>query len=80
MATKPVNLAKGHHYHCDYCSQDISHTIRIRCAECSDFDLCIECFSVGVELLQHTNDHDYYVMVRLAPRRLRNIPPRNPRG
>ena len=31
-------------YECDYCHSDISRLPRIRCAECSDFDLCLECF------------------------------------
>jgi hypothetical protein len=32
-------------YHCDYCRKDISRGVRIKCAECTDFDLCVECFS-----------------------------------
>jgi hypothetical protein len=31
-------------YECDYCHSDISQLPRIRCAECPDFDLCLECF------------------------------------
>ena len=31
-------------YECDYCHSDISRLPRIRCAECPDFDLCLECF------------------------------------
>lgn len=31
-------------YECDYCHTDISQAPRIRCAECPDFDLCLECF------------------------------------
>ena len=50
-------------YHCDYCSKDISYDLRIKCAVCTDFDLCIECFSVGVEIQLHRNDHAYQVMV-----------------
>ena len=30
-----------------------------QCAECSDFDLCVECFSVGVELHPHKASHKY---------------------
>lgn len=56
---------KGVQYHCDYCHQDISSTVRIKCAACTDFDLCIECFSVGVEIRDHKNDHPYHVMDRL---------------
>jgi Zinc finger, ZZ type/Myb-like DNA-binding domain len=31
-------------FECDYCHSDISQVPRIRCAECPDFDLCLECF------------------------------------
>ncbi|KAF2077523.1 hypothetical protein CYY_001141 [Polysphondylium violaceum] len=49
-------------YHCDYCQKDISGVVRIRCSVCQDFDLCLECFSVGVEITPHKNDHDYHVI------------------
>eukprot|EP01087_Luapelamoeba_hula_P020969 TRINITY_DN7247_c0_g1_i1.p1 TRINITY_DN7247_c0_g1~~TRINITY_DN7247_c0_g1_i1.p1 ORF type:complete len:529 (-),score=97.99 TRINITY_DN7247_c0_g1_i1:25-1590(-) len=49
-------------YHCDYCQKDISDTVRIRCAQCKDFDLCLYCFSVGVEIRGHKNDHPYKIM------------------
>ncbi|EGC31303.1 hypothetical protein DICPUDRAFT_156868 [Dictyostelium purpureum] len=52
-------------YHCDYCQKDISGVVRIRCAICPDFDLCLECFSVGVEITPHKNDHDYQVIDNL---------------
>jgi len=49
-------------YHCDYCRKDISNVVRIKCAECTDFDLCVECFSVGVEISTHKNNHKYQVI------------------
>lgn len=49
-------------YHCDYCSKDISNTVRIRCAVCAEFDLCTECFSSGVQLKGHLPTHDYRVI------------------
>jgi transcriptional adapter 2-alpha len=52
-------------YHCDYCRKDISGGIRIKCSVCVDFDLCVECFSVGVEVTPHANDHAYQVMDRV---------------
>eukprot|EP01006_Ploeotia_vitrea_P041768 TRINITY_DN66571_c6_g1_i2.p1 TRINITY_DN66571_c6_g1~~TRINITY_DN66571_c6_g1_i2.p1 ORF type:complete len:719 (+),score=379.88 TRINITY_DN66571_c6_g1_i2:58-2214(+) len=55
-------MSRGAQYHCDYCRKDISSEVRIRCAECSDFDLCLECFSVGVEVFPHKNWHKYRVM------------------
>ena len=64
MSKKEV---KGVAYTCDYCKKDITKVVRIRCAVCLDFDLCVECFSVGVEVNtdtnQHLNSHDYYVIV-----------------
>jgi hypothetical protein len=37
---------------------------RIRCAEkcCKDFDLCVDCFFVGVEKSTHKVNHKYRVM------------------
>eukprot|EP01128_Nolandella_sp_AFSM9_P007920 TRINITY_DN4501_c0_g1_i1.p1 TRINITY_DN4501_c0_g1~~TRINITY_DN4501_c0_g1_i1.p1 ORF type:complete len:534 (+),score=89.88 TRINITY_DN4501_c0_g1_i1:100-1602(+) len=49
-------------YHCDYCKRDLSNNIRIRCATCSDFDLCLHCFVIGVELRDHLNSHDYRII------------------
>lgn len=50
-------------YHCNYCNKDISGTIRIKCAKCPDFDLCLECFSVGAEVTPHKSNHSYRVIV-----------------
>jgi len=53
-------------YHCNYCSKDITGSLRIKCAVCTDFDLCVECFSVGVEISPHKNNHAYQVMDQLT--------------
>ncbi|KAL9243974.1 hypothetical protein vseg_017800 [Gypsophila vaccaria] len=53
-------------YHCNYCHKDISGMIRIKCVPCPDFDLCIECFSVGAEVYPHKNNHPYRVMDNLS--------------
>ncbi|KAL8189167.1 hypothetical protein R6Q57_028733 [Mikania cordata] len=53
-------------YHCNYCNKDISGKIRIKCACCSDFDLCVECFSVGAEVYPHKSNHPYRVMDNLS--------------
>ncbi|XP_058787205.1 transcriptional adapter ADA2 isoform X2 [Vicia villosa] len=53
-------------YHCNYCNKDISGKIRIKCVVCQDFDLCIECFSVGAELTPHKSNHPYRVMDNLS--------------
>ena len=50
-------------YHCNYCNKDITGKIRIKCFNCPDFDLCIECFSVGAEVQPHKSNHPYRVMV-----------------
>ena len=54
--------AKGGTYHCDYCRKDISHVARIKCAECVDFDLCMECFCSGASVLPHRPYHAYRVI------------------
>ncbi|KAF9975819.1 Transcriptional adapter ada2 [Actinomortierella ambigua] len=52
----------GVKYHCDPCSRNITDTVRIRCAVCTDFDLCVTCFCHGIEVGKHKNWHDYRVM------------------
>ncbi|KAE8653717.1 Transcriptional adapter ADA2 [Hibiscus syriacus] len=53
-------------YHCNYCNKDLSGMVRIKCAVCPDFDLCIECFSVGAEISTHKANHPYRVMDNLS--------------
>ncbi|KAK7393788.1 hypothetical protein VNO78_22352 [Psophocarpus tetragonolobus] len=53
-------------YHCNYCNKDISGKIRIKCVVCQDFDLCIECFSVGAEVNPHKSNHPYRIMDNLS--------------
>ncbi|KAA8519204.1 hypothetical protein F0562_013460 [Nyssa sinensis] len=53
-------------YHCNYCNKDITGKIRIKCVTCPDFDLCIECFSVGAEVKPHKSNHPYRVMDNLS--------------
>ncbi|XP_056158376.1 transcriptional adapter ADA2a-like isoform X2 [Syzygium oleosum] len=60
------NEEKGASYHCNCCDKDISGKIRIKCAACPDFDLCIECFSVGAEIIPHKSNHPYRVMDNLC--------------
>lgn len=49
-------------YHCSYCHIDITLQLRIKCAECEDFQLCGDCFCAGVELHPHLNTHEYHVV------------------
>lgn len=65
-AGQPLGGGKGALYHCNYCNKDISGMVRIKCAVCSDFDLCIECFSVGAQIHSHESNHPYRVMDNLS--------------
>ncbi|XP_024980297.1 transcriptional adapter ADA2-like isoform X2 [Cynara cardunculus var. scolymus] len=67
-ATSGQGMSEGKKalYHCNYCNKDISGKIRIKCACCSDFDLCVECFSVGAEVYPHKSNHSYRVMDNLS--------------
>ncbi|KAJ0963543.1 hypothetical protein J5N97_028665 [Dioscorea zingiberensis] len=71
-ATEPMATGAGTSegkkalYHCNYCNKDISGKIRIKCTKCPDFDLCVECFSVGAEVTPHKSNHPYRVMDNLS--------------
>ncbi|KAF2864472.1 hypothetical protein K470DRAFT_254111 [Piedraia hortae CBS 480.64] len=55
----------GTRFVCNFCSNDISSTVRIHCANpiCKDFDLCVECFSKGAEGSNHdARTHSYQVI------------------
>ncbi|KAF6003827.1 hypothetical protein F1559_002149 [Cyanidiococcus yangmingshanensis] len=56
----------GARYRCNYCSRDVSNCTRITCAACSDFDLCISCFSVGACLYPHELSHPYRVVEHVS--------------
>ncbi len=56
----------GGRFRCSYCASDVSATSRIKCAECDNFDLCVHCFSVGVEVFPHKNSHKYRVVEHLG--------------
>lgn len=53
-------------YRCNYCARDISSCVRIKCAVCPDFDLCLECFRVGAEVAPHKSHHAYRVIDYLS--------------
>ena len=55
----------GVKYICNVCSNDITSTVRIRCAskECPDYDLCVSCFAQGQSNLHHDpRTHPYQVI------------------
>ncbi|KAF4035797.1 SWIRM domain-containing protein [Phytophthora infestans] len=54
---------------CLNCQKDLTRNIRITCAECKSqphFELCVECFAVGIELGDHKKNHKYTVSDCLA--------------
>ncbi|XP_058211174.1 transcriptional adapter ADA2-like isoform X1 [Rhododendron vialii] len=65
-AGQGMNEGKETLYHCNYCNKDISGKIRIKCVTCPDYDLCVECFSVGAEVTPHKSNHPYRVMDNLS--------------
>ncbi|XP_041969912.1 transcriptional adapter 2B isoform X2 [Aricia agestis] len=48
-------------YNCTYCQEEING-VRVRCSECKDFDICLQCFASGAEIGPHKNDHSYQFM------------------
>lgn len=62
-------LESGMRYNCDTCSADITHSVRVKCAEataekltCPDFDLCVPCFLAGHSLGPHKAHHAYRII------------------
>lgn len=63
---KKQDSRKDSLYHCDNCGTDLTNTLHIKCAVCSDFDLCLDCYRVGVQFGGHSNDHSYRVVDDLS--------------
>lgn len=58
----------GVQYECDICSCDLTHSVRIKCADpvCTPgegVDLCPACFCAGKEIGKHLRSHPYRVIV-----------------
>ncbi|QLL30769.1 hypothetical protein HG536_0A05840 [Torulaspora globosa] len=49
-------------FHCDVCSSDCTNRVRISCAECPEYDLCVPCFSQGSYNGNHRPYHDYRII------------------
>ncbi|KJE96862.1 hypothetical protein CAOG_07122 [Capsaspora owczarzaki ATCC 30864] len=51
---------------CKACTKDTTNTPYIQCAECENVQLCVNCFTQGVEVegvtCNHRNTHDYRVI------------------
>jgi transcriptional adapter 2-alpha len=46
--------------------QNITGMPRIKCADCENFDLCMNCFAAGNEVAPHKNSHAYRVVDNIA--------------
>ncbi|PVU96405.1 hypothetical protein BB561_001188 [Smittium simulii] len=55
-------FSTGQRYHCDECQANLTEIVKISCAECPEFDLCVSCFAKGVELGSHKREHAYSVV------------------
>ena len=53
-------------YSCSYCGRDTSYSVRVKCAECPDYDSCVPCFAVGAALHPHSPGHAYRVIDDLS--------------
>ncbi|KAJ8102952.1 hypothetical protein POJ06DRAFT_246151 [Lipomyces tetrasporus] len=56
----------GVKFHCDVCSCDCTHLVRVRCAVCQDYDLCVPCFASGASSGTHKPYHDYSIVEQHA--------------
>lgn len=68
----------GGEYHCDSCSSDLTHAIRIKCADpvCESgdgVDLCPTCFCAGKEFAGHKRGHPYRVIVRIIDKGVNSV-------
>ncbi|KAH8741800.1 ADA2 protein with a ZZ finger [Cryptosporidium ryanae] len=52
-----LNIIDGK-FRCDVCKKD-TWDYRIRCAECTEYDLCLDCFCQGKFSNNHKPDHKY---------------------
>ncbi|KAK9450639.1 uncharacterized protein V1518DRAFT_411298 [Limtongia smithiae] len=65
--TDSVDAAEpGVKFHCDVCACDCTHLVRIRCAVCQDYDLCVPCFASGAASGTHKPYHDYSIVEQHA--------------
>ncbi|CCH46384.1 Transcriptional adapter 2-alpha [Wickerhamomyces ciferrii] len=49
-------------FHCDVCASDCTNRVRISCAICPEYDLCVPCFASGASSNNHKPYHDYKVI------------------
>ncbi|KAJ5907552.1 Transcriptional adapter 2 [Penicillium taxi] len=57
----------GTKFHCDVCLVDVTSTVRISCASCPEYDLCVPCFAAGESSKNHDPvTHPYQVIEQNA--------------
>jgi len=65
IVVSPQNLFyPSNRVHCDACEKDISKHVKIFCPG-SHSDICVNCFSEGLEFKDHKIDEDYHVINKL---------------
>ncbi|KAG0638227.1 hypothetical protein HOY80DRAFT_190685 [Tuber brumale] len=64
-AANPGRVEPGVRYHCDVCNGDITFTVRIRCASsvCTDYDLCVPCFTSCASSGNHNPATHHYQVI-----------------
>lgn len=55
-------MSQQNKFHCDICTSDCTHRVRISCYECENYDLCVNCFSQGRYSGKHRPYHPYRVI------------------
>jgi hypothetical protein len=62
----PISADPGFIVECDSCFSNLTHVVRIRCAdpvcESSSIDICADCFRLGKEFARHKANHPYRVI------------------
>ncbi|OLL22791.1 Transcriptional adapter 2 [Neolecta irregularis DAH-3] len=55
-------LEPGVKYSCDVCAADITRCVRVHCASCPEYDICVLCFSKGQATSGHKPNHSYCIV------------------
>lgn len=62
----PISAEPGFIVECDSCFTNLTHAVRIRCAdpvcESSSIDICADCFRQGKEFGRHKANHPYRII------------------
>lgn len=55
------------HITCAICKKELKEEPVIKCCECTCLEICVQCFSYGLETQQHRSDHQYRIDRRHVP-------------